>query len=240
MFGFAHRGDKLDYPENTILAFKKALDSGIKGIELDVHLTKDNEIIVLHDETTERTYMENFTIKDTQYQELANLTPRRAMFKEATDCEVAKLEDVIKLMLPYKDVLLNIELKTDVIEYVGIEQLVIDLVNKYDFKDRVILSSFNHKTLKTCKAIDSTFYTGALHYLNSPTIVEDAVSNGFEAIHLAAEMFMQENLVPKAHEHGLKVNVYTVNDPTIMRKLAAINVDGIFTDDPNLFLEVFK
>ncbi|OOB79734.1 MAG: hypothetical protein BEN18_03380 [Epulopiscium sp. Nuni2H_MBin001] len=240
MVGFAHRGNCIDYPENTILAFQKALETGIGAIELDVHLCKDNKLVVIHDETTERTFTKRLVIRDTNYVDITDLVPRRVFFRETQQCGVPLLEDVIKLMEPYKDVVLNVELKTDVYEYTGIEQLVIDLLNKYNFKDRTILSSFNHETLKRCKAIDPTFYLAALHFLRCDTMVEDAVENGFKAINVCVEMFLTENIVPKAHDNGLKVNVYTVNEPEIMRKLAQIEVDGIFTDDAALMLEVFK
>ncbi|OON99669.1 MAG: hypothetical protein ATN35_11505 [Epulopiscium sp. Nele67-Bin004] len=240
MRGFAHRGDSVDYPENTMLAFKKALETGIKGIELDVHLSKDNELVVIHDENTERTYTEKFEIKDTQYHIIDNLTPRRELFKKTNDCNICVLEDVLDILETYSDVVLNIELKTDVHPYEGIEKRVIDLVHRYEMEDRIIISSFNHDSLLRCQSIDKNLLYSPLYYKYEEDMVQKAVDNKFYALHVSLMVLMQNrDVVAQAQENGLKVNVYTVNDPKHMRMLQQANVDGIFTDDPKLFLEIF-
>ncbi len=240
MNGFAHRGSNIYYPENTILAFEKALETGILALELDVHLTEDNKIVVIHDETTERTFETNLTIKDTPLNILQTLTPRRELFKHNPKCNICELKDVIKLILPYPNVILNIELKNDLCNYPNLEQLVIDTIIQYDIKNRVIISSFNHESLKICKNIDPTIFVGALSHNSTENIVEEAVKNNFDAIHLYHDLLKHPAVVKKAHDNGLKVNVYTVNSPEQMRDMLALNIDGIFTDDPELYMQTIK
>ncbi|MEG2290881.1 MAG: glycerophosphodiester phosphodiesterase [Clostridium sp.] len=238
MINFAHRGDSSNYPENTIIAFKNAINSGATGIELDVHKTKDNKIVVIHDEDIERTFKGKGLIKDLTLKELRLFKCRKVMFTEEKEALIPTLEEVLEL-IKLTDIVLNIEIKTDVIHYEGIEKDVIDLVNKYNLNNRIILSSFNHKSIKLCKEIDVSINTGMLYYEPIESAVEYAKSIGADAIHPNLTLVSKE-LIEEAHINNIKVNIYTVNDPVYMRKLIDLSADGLFTDDPSLLKEIIS
>ena len=130
MINFAHRGASNDYPENTLLAFENAIKIGATGIELDVHKTKDNILVVIHDEDVERTFLGKGLIKDFNFNDLLKLRNRRKLFEDNEKCRIPTLEEVLKLVKE-SDVLLNIEIKNDEVDYLNIEEDTIKLVKKY-------------------------------------------------------------------------------------------------------------
>lgn len=238
MINFAHRGASWDYPENTILAFNEAIRLGAGGIELDVHKSKDNQLVVIHDEDIERTFLGKGLIKDFTLNELKKFKCRKLMFRDNNECLIPTLEEVLKLFNK-NDVFLNIELKTDVIHYKDIERDVIDLIHKYKMTDRVLLSSFNHESIKICKTIDSSIKTGMLYEHPIDNIIEYAKSLNADAINPYLGL-VSEELIDEAHKNNLMVNVYTVNSPIYMRRLINARVDGIFTDCFHLLKEILE
>ena len=126
---FAHRGESWFYPENTILSFKKGILSNCDGIELDVHKTKDNKLVVIHDEKVDRTYFGNGYIKDYTLKELQRLKNRNLLFYFNKETYIPILEEVLSLVKKSK-VFLNIEIKNNKIEYKNIEEDVINLIKK--------------------------------------------------------------------------------------------------------------
>lgn len=238
MINFAHRGASSDYPENTILAISEAIRLGAQGIEIDVHKSKDNKLVVIHDEDIERTFVGKGLIKDYTLEELKKFKNRKLLFRENDDCKIPTLEEVLKLFKD-NDVFLNIELKTDVITYEDIEKDVIDLIYRYNMKDRVILSSFNHNSIIKCKQIDNGISTAFLYEKTIGNIINYAKELKVDAIHPDLKHVSRE-LIEDAHKNNIKVNVYTINNPIDMRILIDNNVDGIFTDVFHLLNEIIN
>lgn len=238
MINFAHRGASGDYPENTLLAFKEGIEAGANGLELDVHKTKDGKLAVIHDEDVERTFKARGLIKDLTLDELRTLTCRKSLFKESKECGIPTLEEVLELVKKHP-ITLNIELKTDVIPYHGIEEDVIRLIKTYQLQDQVLISSFNPQSIKRCKEIAPQIKTGFLYYKPINQVIAYAKSLNADAIHPDLSL-VTEALIKEAHENQLEVNIYTVNSPIYMRKLIAAEADGIFTDYPALLNEVMK
>ncbi|MFR4053028.1 MAG: glycerophosphodiester phosphodiesterase family protein, partial [Clostridium perfringens] len=112
---FAHRGFSYKYPENTLLAFKEALKLDIYGIELDVHKSKDGKLVIIHDEDIKRTFKGEGKVKDYTFEELRNFKCNKEGFENNDDCKISLLEDVFNLIKD-KDIVLNIEIKNDVID----------------------------------------------------------------------------------------------------------------------------
>lgn len=133
-------------PENTLLAFSKAIEEGVDGIENDVHLTKDGVLVVMHDELVDRTTNGKGYIKDKTYEELAQLDASY-IFKEYGPQKVPTLREYLELVKD-TDIITNIELKTGVFEYTGIEQKVYDRTensiwwNALLFLPSIIIQSF--------------------------------------------------------------------------------------------------
>ncbi|MEW8994264.1 glycerophosphodiester phosphodiesterase family protein [Clostridium sp.] len=234
MIYFAHRGASKNYPENTLLAFNKAIMAGAKAIELDVHKTKDSKLVVIHDEDVKRTFQGKGLIKDLTLEELSSLKSRKIEYANNKLCKIPTLCQVLELLKPSKS-FINIELKTDVIHYKNIEKDVIDLIKKYDMEDVILLSSFNHKSLEICKSIDENIKLGVLIDKKIDNIIAYAKNLG--AYSLNPNVYLvNETLIELAHNNSLKVFTYTVNKPFIANHLDKIGCDGIFTDNIEKFI----
>lgn len=237
MINFAHRGASGNFPENTLLAFEKAINIKAAGIELDVHKTKDNRLVVIHDEDIERTFYGKGLVKDFTLEELKKFGCRKELFRDDEKCKIPTLEEVLDLIRK-TDLILNIEIKTDNIHYKGIEKDVINLINRDSLKNRVILSSFNHETIQICKEIDKDIATGVLYDEPIENVVEYAKRIKANAIHPDKDLVSRE-LIEEAHKNNILVNIYTVNEIEDMKRLKEYNVDGLFTDYPEILKEIF-
>src|SRR3954447_15030693 len=140
---FAHRGYSASFAENTMGAFTEAEKAGADGIELDVQLTKDGEIVVIHDEKVDRTTSGNGFVKDFLYKEIRKLNANKKGLKKEP---IPSLTEVFEWMKT-NTLICNIELKNGLIPYEGMEEKVIQLIRKYGLIDRVIISSFNHYSI---------------------------------------------------------------------------------------------
>lgn len=232
MINFAHRGASGTFPENTLLAFEEAINIKASGIELDVHKTKDKKLVVIHDEDIERTFYGKGLVKDFTLEELKNFKCREELFRDNERCKIPTLEEVLDL-IKETNLILNIEIKTDNIHYEGIEKDVIDLINRYSLNKRVILSSFNHKTIQICKEIDKDIATGMLYDKPIENVIEYAKNIKADAIHPDKRLVSKE-LIEEAHKSNIDVNIYTVNEIEDMKRLKEYNADGLFTDYPEI------
>lgn len=238
MINFAHRGASGDYPENTLLAFEEGIKCGASGIELDVHKTKDNKIVVIHDEDVERTFKGKGLVRDFTLRELKELQTRKVLFEGVKTAGIPTLAEVLSLIKD-SEVILNIELKTDKIHYAAIEEDVISMIKDYEMKERVIISSFNPESIKRCKQIDEEIKTGLLYYEPIEKVIKLAKDLKADAIHPALRL-VSTKLIKEAHANNLEVNVYTVDSPIYMRQLIAAKADGIFTNYPALLQEIMQ
>lgn len=172
---WAHRGCSMAYPENTLLSFKKAAEiKGLTGIELDTQLTRDGEIVVIHDEYVDRTTDGRGRVCDFTLEELRGLhitgSGQRSQYilsdadrifmgmKSEEELHIPTLREVFETVKPYceRDGLrINIELKNSVIPYEGMEQKVIDMVREYGLSDYIVYSSFNHASLQVVRRIEA-------------------------------------------------------------------------------------
>lgn len=150
---WAYRGSSMMNPENTLLAFRKAAElEGITGIEFDVQLTKDGEIVVIHDEKVDRTTDGTGNVRDYTLNELKQLS----ISGDGEVHRIPTLRETFELLTPYcknKGLRLNIELKNSIIRYEGMEQKVIDMVSEFNLEDYVVYSSFNHDSIGLVKQI---------------------------------------------------------------------------------------
>lgn len=166
---WAHRGLCMRYPQNTLLAFEEAAKvPGIKGIELDVQLSKDGEVVVFHDETLGRITTQEGRLPDYTLEELQQFSMKgveEEPFSDDRRVRIPTLEEVLQVLKPYceqKNLKINIELKTSVIHYVGLEEKTLELVRKYQLEDHIIYSSFWADSVKKMKELDETCETAML------------------------------------------------------------------------------
>lgn len=234
---FAHRGFSGKYPENTMLAFKKAIEEGADGIENDVHYTKDGVLVVIHDEKVDRTTNGSGYVKDMTYEEISALDASYT-FKEFGVQHVPTLREYFELVKD-KDIVTNIELKTGVYEYPGIEKMVYDMIKEFDIKDRIIISSFNHYSILRMKAIDPTIKCGLLEeswLVNAGAYV---ASTGVECYHPMYKNMTPE-VVKEIKSHGLEINTWTVNDKSEIQEMFERGVDSVISNYPDVVNDVKK
>lgn len=238
---FAHRGFSGKYPENTMLAFRRALETeGCDGIELDVHLSKDGELVVIHDERIDRTCVSGSGfVKDYTYEELKHFD---VSYKFAGTCEpqhIPTLREYFELVAP-THLITNIEIKTSIFEYPGIEQKVYDLIEEFGLKDRIIISSFNHYTIKRMKAICPDIECGLLvgdWLIDAGSYVKQV---GAECLHPIFVNVVSDEIRNEIKAHGVKLNVWTVNEEAHIRGMIERGVDSIIGNFPDRVSRIRK
>ena len=230
----AHRGFSGKYPENTRCAFLAAIkESGCDGFESDVHLSKDGEPVIFHDDVLDRTSNGKGFIGDYLFADLRKLDIGAWAGKQFAGERIMHLDELLELVLQ-NDKVLNLEIKNYEVFYKGIEEKVIERIKALGAVSRVFLSSFNHISMKHCKEIEAEIPAGLLY--GQPLIeMEDYASkHGLNALHPQINCLRYSpDLAEKAHERGLKIHAWTVNNPEDMRYCLEKNVDGIITNFPD-------
>ena len=234
----AHRGASRQAPENTMAAFKRALELGSGGIELDVHLSADGHLVVIHDEQVDRTSNGRGFVRDMTLKELRSLDFGSWFSPEFKDEKIPELEEVMQLIAGW-DGLFNIEIKNGPIFYPGIEKAVADAIAKYKLTQRTIVSSFNHYSLVEIRRINPEIKTAPLYMAGLYKPCEYARSIGAFAIH---PLFY--NIVPEVmkdcKKNGIMVNPFTVDQPEYIKAMVAAGVDGIITNVPDIALNIIR
>lgn len=159
---WAHRGASLKYPENTLAAFRAAARlKGLTGIELDIQLTADRQVVVIHDESVDRTTSGTGAVKDYELKDLQRLRIKRSWWQSE---KVPTMEETLELLeKPMRaGLLLNIELKNSVVAYEGMEKIIVEMIRAANLQDRVIYSSFNPVSLKILRGLEPDARIGIL------------------------------------------------------------------------------
>lgn len=230
---YAHRGCSGTHPENTLAAFKAAAELPITGVEIDVHLTKDGEIVVIHDEKVNRTTDGKGYIKDMTLSELKKLDAGSWFSEEYVGEKIPTLDEVLDVFEATNH-RLNIELKTDVFPYLGLVEKVIDQAAKRGFTERILLSSFNHEDIQTVtrkKTVESAILTLDIYV----DVYDYARVIGTNRIHMSLPGAFRR-MATDALQKGAIVYVYTVNKLEYAEQLQQIGIHGIFTDFPEKML----
>lgn len=215
----AHRGYSAHYPENTMLAFSKAIERGFDGIETDVHLTKDGNLVLCHDEKINRTSNGKGYIKDMTLEQLRAYSFNNGM---KYDERIPLLEELL-LLIKDKDILLNIELKTDNIHYQGIERKVYDLVNKIGVQDQVIYSSFYLPSLLKMREIDNNVYIGYLFEYSLKKKNIETIENHIFYVHPKYTMLKDKTML-FYKQNNIEVATWTVPNKDEYLRLKKLGV----------------
>lgn len=229
MLVVAHRGYSSKAPENTMAAFELALDVGCDGLELDVHLTKDGEVIVVHDHTLERTSNGTGIVEKHTLAELQKLDAGSWFAPEFKGERLPSLREVCELVKD-KELLFNVELKVAQ-GYEQLNQKVLELLNEYDLHERTVISSFNHYALVHFKEISPQTRTGILYSAALFNPWEYAKSIGATALHPKHQTIIPE-IVAGAHASGVMVNSWTVDEPEDIERMKLAKIDSIITNVP--------
>ncbi len=239
---YGHRGSKGTYPENTLLSFQKAIESGVEGLELDVHMTKDGEIVVIHDETLERTTNGAGSIKDLTLAELKQYSTgvKFNTFENYTQSwdeeRIPTLQEVLEL-LKHTNIELNIELKTYIHTYPGIERKLVNIVHEYAGERRVVYSSFHLPSLIRLKQEDNDAQIALLlnQLISNP--LDYIGTFDLESIHIDKDLILHDPY-HFFKELAPKLRVWTVNEEEEMKKLLQLGVEAIITDYPEMAISL--
>ncbi|MGK7376573.1 glycerophosphodiester phosphodiesterase [Planococcus sp. 1R117A] len=234
---YAHRGCSGTYPENTLAAFRAAAELPIDGIEIDVQLTKDGKMVVIHDERINRTTNGKGYVKDLTLEELQKYDAGSWFSEEWSGEYIPTLDEVLEIFQD-TDHILNIEIKSDIFPYVGLVDKVINLATRRGLLDRMIISSFNHEDVqKVCHETDakSAIITSQIYV----DIYDYARVIGTKRLHISLPSAYRK-MTTEALRKGSIVYVWTVNSLEYAQELQKIGIHGIFTDYPERMLKELK
>lgn len=227
---FAHRGSAGTHPENTMLAFKEAARVGADGIEMDVQLSKDGEVVIIHDEKLDRTTGASGFVKDRTLKELQTLNAAFSFKGKVAKERIPTLEEVL-IWLYNNHLFCNIELKNTSFMYPGLEEKVIRLIRAYGMEERIVISSFNHYSLIHCHQLAPEIETAPLYRdgLFMPWVYAKAI--GACAIHPSIHS-APDPIIQSSMKAGILVRPYTINKEQDMRRLYNLGCSAIITDFP--------
>lgn len=228
----AHRGSSDSAPENTMAAFKKAVEERAHAIELDVRLTRDNKVIVIHDSRLERTTNGRGKVSDFDLTDLAAFDngswyhPKFSSEKIPTFSEVSKLTNT--------KVGLNIELKSLEKHQKLLAENCVSLIQQNKLQKSVLISSFEHSVVSHVKKLDKTImtaiiYSPVIHLGRNPS----ALAKKFDAdAFVISRNYLRDNMVTEAHDSGIAVFVYTIENWSQLERMVNAKVDGVMTSSP--------
>lgn len=229
---FAHRGASAYAPENTLEAFQLALQQGAHGVELDVHLTRDGELIVAHDEKIDRVSDGSGLIAEMSLHSIKKHSFNR-LHPEYEDAKAPTLREVYELLKP-SALRINVELKNSVMPYPGMEEKVLKLTAQMGLEDRVIYSSFNHLSMLELKARMPEAVCGLLYDCVLIDPFGYAAKAHMDALHPHFGYLLHfEDYCAKAHAAGLTVNTWTVNTERDMKRVFEADADILITNYPD-------
>lgn len=226
----AHRGFSGIAPENTLAAFQKAIDHNFDYFELDIHKTKDDSLVVIHDAAVDRTSSNGMKgkIADMTYKELSKVRVGYSdkFGDQFKDEKVPTLREALALAKGKIKVCVEIKVY-------GAEQEMLDIINDLGMKNEVIIFSFYYQALAKVRQLDKDipmlFLMGAA---DEPTIDYAGVINA-QAIGAGGGNPLTKEYIDKAHKNGIEVWRWTVDDEKTMKELIEIGVDSIISNFPD-------
>ncbi|MBN2296369.1 MAG: hypothetical protein JXM70_28330 [Pirellulales bacterium] len=235
----AHRGNSSEFPENTLPAFKSGIELGADWLELDVLRTRDGEIVVIHDHSTRRVAKADLKVADSTYKELAALDvayrfrkDHKLTLEQCPKATIPRLEDVLRLVMKQKKTRVSIQPKVDCVADVVRIIKRIKAEPWIGFNDGALpLMTQAAQMLPTAKIFWDRFYS------NIDSDIRTAKSRGFHSI-VMHENDVTKEKIEKIHAAGLESGVWTVNDPTKMRRFLKMGLFRFYTDKPEVLLRI--
>jgi glycerophosphoryl diester phosphodiesterase len=229
----AHRGASGVFPENTCVAFQNAIDAGADMIELDCQLTQDGHVVVFHDEKLLRVAKARGTVGESSLEELKRLDIGGWFNRNFRDQRIQTLEEVLTLI--NGNARLCIDIKQFPHSPTGIELKLLFILTHFDYLDRVILSSFDYRSLARVRELAPDARIGLIygHSINEDPFYT-AISLRAGSVHVQKELASRDFL-SRAWDGGLDVYVWTLNQVRDIKKFASLGVQGIISDFPERF-----
>lgn len=269
VLAYAHQGGAHEAPSSTLAAIAHALQVGATGIELDVHASADGVLVVCHDRTVERTTNGRGRIAEMTWEELARLDnaywfvpgeehprdrpaqeyPLRGRAPADPTLRIPRLEEVLDLLDEHPGVVLNLDIKATAPEVPPYEAALAEVLRRRGYQDRVIVASFHDVATERFRALAPEIATsaGTVQVATFWRAVHKGEPLGvlpYQALQVPFRrgqlQVVDETLVQGAHEAGLAVHVWTVNDPAEMTELVGLGVDGVITDRPTALVGILR
>jgi glycerophosphoryl diester phosphodiesterase len=243
----AHRGASGYAPENTMAAIKKAITMGVDMIEIDVQLSKDNEVVLMHDLTVDRTTNGKGKVRDLYLEEIKKLDAGKWFSSEFLGEKVPTLEEVIQAINGQCKLL--IEVKRVKSKKLEIENKIVQLINKYNAYNWCIVQSFETQVIKNIQELDKSIECHKLVTMNIsvlPLHIDSRIKTGtiykYKTVQSINPYFkmLNKRKVNKIHSRGQKIITWTVNEPEDMKRMIEMGVDGIITNYPDRLIQLLK
>lgn len=236
----AHRGFSGEAPENTLAAFQKAIEVGSDMLELDIHLTKDHEVVVIHDGTLERTTNGQGKVADLMLKELQRLDAGFRFSPQFSGERIPTLREVLELA--QGRILVNIEIKNPSQGQYPIGEIAdraLQEVNKAKMLDQVIFSSFNPLALERIQAMQPRACVALLYQKDWNFLQEVTGGKSWSVLNLRKN-FLTQGKIANIHQQGMKVNVYTVDVEEEMEQFIRWGIDGIITNQSARLIKILQ
>lgn len=239
MLVLGHRGEPRLAPENTIASFALVRDDlgrGVNGAECDVQMTRDGELVVIHDEKVDRTTDGQGWVREFTLQELRRLNAGIRFPGPLRHELVPTMQEVLEVF-DHTGATLNIELKNSEVPYDGMEVKLLDLVSRYDLS--AVYSSFNVGSMGRIRQLDRRARTGLLFspwLVKAPDVIRLAREQKADAIHPFV-LNMRDSFIREVHEAGLRLAPWTVDLNVLVRHFASMQVETVISNDPRMAAE---
>ena len=227
----AHRGYSVAYPENTIPAFKGAIQVGADWAELDVQQTADGEVIVMHDSNLKRTTGLDKEVWQVTWDEIKDLDNGSWFDKKYQTVRIPTLEEVLKVCRG--KIHLNIEIKPSGHDK-DLEEQVAKLLKKYHMRDTCVVSSLKYDSLRKIKEADDSIETAYITSVSYGNFTDLEYADGYSV----ESTLLSKSFVNKAQKAGKQIYVWTVNSEERLEKVVGMGIDNVITDDPVMAKEL--
>jgi glycerophosphoryl diester phosphodiesterase len=237
-----HRGARFEAPENTLAGFRHAIELGLSAVEFDVRVTRDNELVVIHDATVDRTTDGTGEVSSFSLAELRELDARAEFSDWPEVCRIPTLSEVLDVVDGLPTVLIEIKQRVDHDDPGGLEPVVARIVNEVrdrDLTDRVAITSFDPVVLEMLKGISPELRTGLIGNWDTHAVIDDALRLGaFQGD--ARHTTTSPEIIAAAQDAGLRMVGWPCNSSAEFEKVSAWGVDAVTTDNPTLILSLLN
>ena len=227
----AHRGYSAAYPENTIPAFKGAIQVGADWADRDVQQTADGEVIVMHDSNLKRTTGLDKEVWQVTWDEIKDLDNGSWFDKKYQTVRIPTLEEVLKVCRG--KIHLNIEIKPSGHDK-DLEEQVAKLLKKYHMRDTCVVSSLKYDSLRKIKEADDSIETAYITSVSYGNFTDLEYADGYSV----ESTLLSKSFVNKAQKAGKQIYVWTVNSEERLEKVVGMGIDNVITDDPVMAKEL--
>ncbi|GED66302.1 hypothetical protein BRE01_00040 [Brevibacillus reuszeri] len=235
---YAHRGASGLFPENTMEAFHAAVRRRADGIELDVQLSSDNKLVVIHDHQLDRTTTGSGLVRSHTLQELRQYRADKDSHSRFSKARIPTLREVFQAFseTPLRII---IELKNFLVSQPHLEDLVIEQIRRFQLTERTIISSFNFDSLLRIKELDPLQTTGLLYVGPLANPWEVASRYRADQLHVPHDQ-LTASVIKQSHQHGLTVLGWNLNSSRELQGALKLGVDGAITNYPGRAKKILR